>query len=130
MFISKAYAQAEGLATDMVNETAIDAPSAGEAFMMNMGLIAVLVLLFYVLMIRPQQKRVKAHQELVASVKRGDTIVLSSGVIGKVTRVEADEVMADIAQGVNVRVVKAMITEVRDRTAPAAIERKAKSSKA
>lgn len=90
--------------------------------------VAIFVL-FYFLLIRPQQKRMKAHQELVSSVKRGDTIVLSSGMIAKVTRVEAEEVMAEIAQGVNVRVVKTMITEVRDRTAPA-IERKAKSAKA
>ena len=100
------------------------------ALLMNFLPFIAICVLCYFLLIRPQQKRVKAHQELVASVKRGDTIVLSSGVIGKVTRVEADEVMADIAQGVNVRVVKTMITEVRDRTAPAAIERKAKSSKA
>ncbi|MFW2342020.1 preprotein translocase subunit YajC [Brevundimonas sp.] len=100
------------------------------ALLMNFLPFIAIFVLFYFLLIRPQQKRVKAHQELVASVKRGDTIVLSSGVIGKVTRVEAEEVMADIAQGVNVRVVKTMITEVRDRTAPAAIERKAKSSKA
>ena len=90
--------------------------------------VAIFVL-FYFLLIRPKQKRMKAHQELVSSVKRGDTIVLSSGMIAKVTRVEAEEVMAEIAQGVNVRVVKTMITEVRDRTAPA-IERKAKSAKA
>nr|WP_226635446.1 preprotein translocase subunit YajC [Brevundimonas poindexterae] len=90
--------------------------------------VAIFVL-FYFLLIRPQQKRMKAHQELVSSVKRGDTIVLSSGMIAKVTRVEAEEVMAEIAQGVNVRVVKTMITEVRGRTAPA-IERKAKSAKA
>ena len=100
------------------------------ALLVNFLTFIAIFVLFYFLLIRPQQKRVKAHQELVASVKRGDTIVLSSGVIGKVTRVEADEVMADSAQGVDVRVVKTMSTEGRDRTAPAAIERKAKSSKA
>jgi len=109
---------------------AVAADGGMTALLMNFLPFIAIFVLFYFLLIRPQQKRVKAHQELVASVKRGDTIVLSSGVFAKVTRVEADEVMAEIAQGVNVRVVKTMITEVRDRTAPAAVERKAKSTKA
>ena len=81
--------------------------------------IAIFVL-FYFLLIRPQQKRAKEHQALIASVKRGDVIVLSSGLIGKVTRVEDAEVNVEIAPSVNVRVVKAMIAEVRNRTAIAA----------
>ena len=79
-----------------------------------------LVVLFYFLMIRPQQKRMKAHQALIAGVKRGDEVVLSNGMVGKVTRVEDAEAMVEISQGVNVRVVKAMIAEVRNRTAIAA----------
>lgn len=78
------------------------------------------IILFYFMLIRPQQKAMKAHQALVAALKRGDTVVMSNGMIGKVTRVENDEAMVEIAQGVNVRVVKAMITQVRDRTAVAA----------
>ncbi|MGZ9100789.1 MAG: preprotein translocase subunit YajC [Brevundimonas sp.] len=78
------------------------------------------IILFYFMLIRPQQKQMKAHQALVASLKRGDTVVMSNGMIGKVTRVENDEAMVEIAQGVNVRVVKQMITQVRDRTAVAA----------
>lgn len=76
--------------------------------------------LFYFLMIRPQQKRAKEHAAAISAVKRGDTVTLSNGMIGKVTRVENDEAMVEIAQGVNVRVVKAMISEVRNRTAIAA----------
>lgn len=75
-----------------------------------------MVVLFYFLMIRPQQKQMKAHQALIAGLKRGDTVVLSNGMIGKITRVETDEAMVEMAQGVNVRVVKSMITTVRDRT--------------
>ena len=75
------------------------------------------IILFYFMLIRPQQKAAKAHQELVSGMKRGDTVVMSNGMIGKVTRVENDEAMVEIAQGVNVRVVKQMITQVRDRTA-------------
>ena len=91
-----------------------------------MGLIiqfapfVLIIIVFYFLMIRPQQQQVKKHQEMVKALKRGDNVTLSNGMIGKVTRVENDEAMVEIAQGVNVRVVKAMITQVRDRTAVAA----------
>src|SRR5690606_18446279 len=80
--------------------------------------------LFWFLLIRPQQKRMKQHQAMVAAVKRGDTVVLSNGMIGKVTRVEDAEAMVEIAQGVNVRVVKTMIAEVRNRTEIAANDKK------
>ena len=86
--------------------------------------VAIFVL-FYFLLIRPQQKRAKEHAALITAVKRGDTIVLSSGLIGKVTRVEEAEVNVEIAPSVNVRVVKGMIAEVRNRTAIAANDTKA-----
>ena len=86
--------------------------------------IAIFVL-FYFLLIRPQQKRAKEHAALISAVKRGDTVVLSNGMIGKVTRVENEEAMVEIAQGVNVRVVKGLIAEVRNRTAIAANDAKA-----
>ena len=86
--------------------------------------VAIFVL-FYFLLIRPQQKRAKEHAALITAVKRGDTIVLSSGMIGKVTRVEDGEVNVEIAPSVNVRVVKSMIAEVRNRTAIAANDTKA-----
>ena len=78
----------------------------------------------YFLLVRPQMKQAKMHREMVAGLKRNDTVVLSNGMIGKVTRVENDEAMVEIAQGVNVRVVKAMITQVRDRTGVAANDTK------
>ena len=79
-----------------------------------------MLLLFWLLIFRPQQKQMKAHREMVAGIKRGDTVVMSNGMIGNVTRVENEEAMVEIAQGVNVRVVKGMVTEVRNRTAVAA----------
>ena len=79
-----------------------------------------MLLLFWLLIFRPQQKQMKAHREMVAGIKRGDPVVMSNGMIGKVTRVENEEAMVEIAQGVNVRVVKGMVTEVRNRTAVAA----------
>lgn len=85
--------------------------------------VAIFVL-FYFLLIRPQQKRAKEHAALIGSVKRGDVIVLSSGLIGKVTRVEDAEVNVEIAPSVNVRVIKSMIADVRDRTGIAANDTK------
>jgi preprotein translocase subunit YajC len=74
--------------------------------------------LMYFLVIRPQSQRAKQHQATLSGLKRNDTVVLSSGVIGKVTRVEDAEVMVEIATGVNVRVVKGQITEVRTKGDP------------
>jgi len=91
--------------------------------------ILALGVLFYFLMIRPQQTQMKRHREMVAAVKRGDTVTLSSGLIGKVTRVENEEAMVEIAQGVNVRVVKSMIGAVQNRTAVAANDAKPVSKK-
>ncbi|MFD1191804.1 MULTISPECIES: preprotein translocase subunit YajC [Phenylobacterium] len=78
-----------------------------------------MIVLFYFLMIRPQQQRAKQHQAMLAALKRNDTVVLNSGVIGKVVRVEDKEVGLEIATGVTVKVVKGMIAEVRTRGEPA-----------
>lgn len=86
--------------------------------------IVPMIVLFYFLMIRPQQQQMKRHKAMIEAVKRGDTVTLSNGMIGKVTRVENDEAMVEIAQGVNVRVVKSMISQVRDRTGVAANDSK------
>ena len=82
-------------------------------------LVALLVL-FYFLLIRPQQRRVKTHQAMIGAIKRGDTVVLSNGMIGKVVRVEDAETQVEIAPNTNVRVVKSMISEVRARGEPIA----------
>jgi preprotein translocase subunit YajC len=84
------------------------------------GMPVLLIVLFYFLMIRPQQRRMKQHQETIAALKRGDSVVLSSGMIGKVVRVEDKEVGLEIATGVTVKVIKGMISEVRSRGEPAA----------
>ena len=82
--------------------------------------ILLMVVLFYFMLIRPQQKRAKEHQNMLGNLKRNDTVVLSSGIIGKVMRVEEKEVGVEIASGVTVKVVKGMITEVRAKGEPAA----------
>jgi len=81
--------------------------------------LIVIFVLGYFLLLRPQQRRMKQHQEMISGVKRGDTVVLNSGVIGKVTKVEDAEVAVEVAQGVNVKVVKSMISDVRTRGEPA-----------
>ena len=83
------------------------------------GLPLALFVLFYFLMIRPQQRRMKQHQDMLGGLKRGDNVVLSSGVMGKIVRVEDAVVGLEIATGVTVRVRKAMISEVESRGAPA-----------
>ena len=69
---------------------------------------------------RPQQRRVKAHQEMIKNVRRGDTVVTSGGIIGKVTKVLEDsaDVEVEIADGVKVKVARAMISEVRSKSEP------------
>jgi preprotein translocase subunit YajC len=81
--------------------------------------ILLMVVLFYFMLIRPQQKRAKDHQAMLGNLKRGDNVVLSSGVLGKIVRVEDKEVGVEIAQGVTVKVMKGMITEVRAKGEPA-----------
>jgi preprotein translocase subunit YajC len=86
--------------------------------------LPVMGLLFYLLIWRPQARRQKEHVERIASIKRGETVVLSNGMVGKVTRVEETDAMVEIATGVNVRVVKAMISDIRSRGEPAQADKK------
>jgi preprotein translocase subunit YajC len=82
-----------------------------------------LILIFgimYFLLIRPQQKKLKDHQALVAALRRGDQVVTAGGIVGKVTKVKDDnEVEIEIATGVNVRVIRSTITTVLNKTEPA-----------
>lgn len=88
-------------------------------FLVQFAPILLLLVLFYFMLIRPQQKRAKEHMATLAGIKRNDTVVLSNGMIGKVVRVEDKEVGVEIAQGVTVKVLKGMITEVRAKGDPA-----------
>jgi len=115
MFGTAAYAQ-----------TAASAPAAAPAggglqdmLAGPLPMILMMVVLGYFLLWRPQQKRMKDHQDMVKALKRGDTVVLSSGVIGKVSKVEDAELAIEIAQGVVIKVVRSMVSEVRARAEPA-----------
>ncbi|MBB5722115.1 preprotein translocase subunit YajC [Loktanella ponticola] len=77
--------------------------------------------IMYFLLIRPQQKKLKEHQAMVTALRRGDQVITQGGVMGKVTKVKDDsnEVEVEIAQGVNVRVVRSTIATVVSKTEPA-----------
>ena len=80
---------------------------------------ALIFVIMYFLILRPQQKRVKAHQELVKAVRRGDTVITNGGLIGKVTKVVDDEqIEIEVADGVRIRQVRSMITDVRAKGEP------------
>lgn len=104
MFITPAYAQAAGGQPDML---------------IQLAPFAIILVIMYFLILRPQQKRQKAHQEMIANVRRGDTVITSGGFIGKVTKVSDDnEIEVEIAPETRVRVVRAMIAEVRAKGEP------------
>jgi preprotein translocase subunit YajC len=106
MFISPAWAQ-----------------GAGGGGLDGLGGLLPLVLIFvvfYFLLIRPQQKKAKQHREVLANLRRGDRIVTNGGLIGTITRVPNDgELIVEIADGVKVRVMRGMIAESLSKTDPA-----------
>lgn len=106
MFVTPAYAQAAG--------------AAGPSLLAQLPFFLAIFAIFYFLLIRPQQKKLKEHQAMVEAVRRGDQIVTQGGMVGKVTKVRDDgEVEVEIATGVNVRVIKHTIQTVRSKTEPA-----------
>ena len=109
MFATPAYAQAAGAAGSALPGG--DLLTMAPFFLIMIGFM-------YFFMIRPQQARAKQHKAMIEGMKRNDTVVLNSGLIGKITRVEDKEVMVEIATGVNVRVVKSLINEVRAKGEP------------
>jgi len=106
-FITPAYAQAAG------------GGAGGAEMLMQMAPFAIILVIMYFLIIRPQQKRAKETQDMLGSVRRGDTVVTTGGIIGKVTKVtDATEVEVEIAANVRVRIVRSMIADVRAKGEP------------
>lgn len=68
--------------------------------------------IFYILMIRPQQQRVKQHQASINAVKKGDEVITGGGIRGRVTKINDEEAEVEIAQGVRIRVIKSTISQV------------------
>lgn len=113
MFISSAWAQ----------EAATAAAGAAQqpGVLANIAPLFLIMVVFYFLLIRPQQKRLKEHQNMIESIKRGDKIVTAGGVIATVTKVEDDaHVQVEIAPEIKVKIVRSTISSVLSRTEPAA----------
>jgi len=105
------------------------AQAAQDTFgMLNSLLIPTMLIIgiMYFLMIRPQQKRLKEHQAMVAAIRRGDTIVTSGGIIGKVAKVEDQELQVEIAEGVKIKILRSTVSEVRGKGEGATTSVKAK----
>jgi preprotein translocase subunit YajC len=102
MFATPAYASAGA------------APAGGAASLFG-GIVPLLLIfvIFYFLLIRPQSRRMKQHREMIGAVKKNDVAITNGGLIGKVTKVEENEVELEVAAGVRVRVVKGMLSDVR-----------------
>jgi preprotein translocase subunit YajC len=111
MFITPAYAQLPfGLG---------GGGSDGSSMIMSLMPLILIIVIMYFLVLRPQQRRVKQHQDLVKSLRRGDTVVTNGGLVGKVTKVVDDDyIEVEIADGVRVRQMRAMVTDVRAKGEP------------
>ncbi|MDP2408878.1 MAG: preprotein translocase subunit YajC [Pseudolabrys sp.] len=113
MFITPAYAQFGG-------------GGDGGVLMSLLPFVLIFVIMYF-LILRPQQKRVKTHQEMVKNVRRGDTVVTNGGMIGKVTKVVDDDyIEVEIADDVRIRQMRQMITDVRAKGEPVKDEAAAK----
>jgi preprotein translocase subunit YajC len=107
MLISPAYAQA--------------APGGGGDLFVSLMPLVLIFVVFYFLLIRPQQQKVKAHRQLIDNIKKGDQVVTAGGILGKVTRVEAENtVMVEIAPNVVVKVAKHTISDILNKPQPVA----------
>lgn len=107
MLISPAYAQAAGAA-------------AGPGLLESLMPLLLIFVVFYFLLIRPQQKKMKQHKEMLGTIRRGDRVITGGGILGTVTKVISDsELQVEIADGVKVRVERGMVSGVVAKTEPA-----------
>lgn len=102
MFISPAYAQAAGGA----------ASGGGAAFFAQIAPLVLIFVIFWFLLIRPQQKRMKEHQAKIGAVAKNDQVVTGGGIVGKVIKVDDQFVDVEIASGVKIKVVKSTLSDV------------------
>ena len=106
-------------ASPALAQSAAASPAGFAAFAQFVPLVLIFVI-FYFLMIRPQQRKLKAHRAMLDAVKQGDEVVTGGGLIGRVTRVKDDELEVEVAPTVKLRVVKGTLSEVRTKKLPAA----------
>ncbi len=129
MFIAKAYAAAAENAEQI--EALANAPTATEAFIWNMALVGLLVILFYVLLIMPQQRRFKEHSTMLSDLKKGDRVVTGGGLVGKIDKiVDEREMVVDLGNGIKVTALRSSIQgKAEDILKPAANDAKTKGEK-
>ncbi|MEM6903287.1 MAG: preprotein translocase subunit YajC [Pseudomonadota bacterium] len=95
------------------------APGAGDAFFMQMMLIGVLFLIFWLLVIRPSQKKMADHKSMVEAIRRGDKVVTGGGIVGTVTKVlQDDELQIEIADNVRITVIQSTVQLVLSKSEP------------
>ena len=92
---------------------------AQPSMLVQMLPFAAILVIFYFLLIRPQQKRQKEHANMLGALKKGDAVVTTGGLIGKIVRIDDNEVVLDAGEGVKLRVVRSMIVDVHGKTQPA-----------
>jgi preprotein translocase subunit YajC len=110
MFITPAYAQAA---------TTGATGAGGLDMIMSFAPILIMVVIFWFLIFRPQQKRMKAHQAMLGNITRGDTVVTTGGLVGKVTKsVAGEDLEVEIAQGTRVKIARSGVTDVRSKSTP------------
>jgi preprotein translocase subunit YajC len=94
-------------------------PAGGMDMFVQLVPFVLIFIIMYFLIIRPQQKRARDHQDMIKNVRRGDQIVMNGGILGKVTKVgDEPDIEVEIADGVRVRVLRGMIAEVRAKGEP------------
>jgi preprotein translocase subunit YajC len=117
-FVTPAYAQAAGAAGGAAD------------VLVQMAPFGIILLIMYLLILRPQQKRAKEHETMVKNIRRGDTVVTNSGLIGRVSRVADDsEIEIEIAPNVRIRQLRAGVAEVRSKGEPVKDEAPAPAKK-
>ena len=122
-FVTPAYAQAT---TTTTTPTTPAAPGGINDILIQFAPILLLVVIFYLLIFRPQQRRAKQQRDMLSAISRGDTVVTTGGIVGKVTKaVEGEDLEIEIAQGTRVKVVRGMIADVRSRANPVPADTKA-----
>jgi preprotein translocase subunit YajC len=111
MFITPAFAQSNPLSS-------LFGGDSGGMLTSLMPLILIVVIMYF-LVLRPQQQKVKQHQAMVRSLRRGDTVVTNGGLVGKVTKVvDDDQIEVEISDGVRVRQMRSMVSDVRAKGEP------------
>lgn len=106
--------------------------TAGSSFggVMNLLPFVAILVIMYFLMIRPQQKKEKQRQEMVAALKRGDRVLTTGGLIGTIHKVAGEgELVVEISEGTRVRLLSGAVTQVLDKTAPAHVDDEASTKK-